>query len=166
MRLDLLSPPQIQPSTEIMNPLERSQQIVRFLSSIPDFEERFTILLSKAKRMPVLEEKFKTDSYRVEGCLSNLWLVSEIREGRVYFRADSDALIPKGIIALLIEVYSGGTPQEILDLDTAFLQDAGLAQFLSMNRSNGLAQICRKIKRYALLAQRPEHSPPPNLEDS
>lgn len=132
-----------------MTPQERSQEIVEMLSFIEDKDERLQFIIDKGKHAPGLDETFKTETFFVEGCASSLWLVPECRNGRVYFKADADAVITKGIAALLSEVYSGGTPQEVLALDPEFLAKAGITQHLTPNRRNGLTQLCARIMAFA-----------------
>lgn len=132
-----------------MTPQERSREIVDFLSQMTDKDERLQFVIDKGKTEAALEPQFRTDTYRIEGCVSNLWLVCEHRAGRIYFRADADAVITKGIAAILVEVYSDATPAEILALDPAFLAEAGITQHLTPNRRNGLTQVCAKIRAFA-----------------
>ena len=132
-----------------MNPLERSQEMVEMLSFIEDKDEKLQFVIDKGKGAPDLEASFQTDMFRIEGCVSNLWLVPEFKDGRVYFRADADAVITKGIAAMLVEVYSDSTPDEVVALDPAFLADAGITQHLTPNRRNGLSNVCKRIVEFA-----------------
>jgi len=130
-------------------PIERGRELVEMLSFLEDKDERLQFVIDKGKNLAPLEDEFKTDTFKIEGCQSNLWLVPEFKEGHIFFRADSDAVITRGIVAVLIDAYSGGTAQEILDLDPAFLAEAGITQHLTPNRRNGLANVCKKIRDYA-----------------
>lgn len=137
-----------------MSPQERSREIVEMLSFIEDKDEKLQFVIDKGKGTPALEAKFQTDTFRIEGCVSNLWLVPEFQNGRVFFRADADAVITKGIAALLVEVYSDSTPQDILALDPEFLAEAGITQHLTPNRRNGLSNVCAKIMDFAKACQK------------
>lgn len=112
-------------------------------------EERFEYIISKTKNSEGLEEKFKTDEYLVRGCVSNLWLAPEMRGGKCVFKTDADSIITKGVASLVGGMYSGLTPQEVLDFDCAFLSEIGIEQYLSPNRRNGLSKLCEKIRAFA-----------------
>lgn len=112
-------------------------------------EERFEYIISKTKNSEGLEEKFKTDEYLVRGCVSNLWLAPEMREGKCVFKTDADSIITKGVANLVGGMYSGLTPQEVLEFDCAFLSEIGIEQYLSPNRRNGLSKLCEKIRAFA-----------------
>lgn len=135
-----------------MNPQKRSQEIVEMLRYIEDKDEKLQFVIDKGKGAPVLEECYRTEAYRIEGCVSNLWMVPELRDGRVFFRADADAVITKGIAALLVDVYSDSKPEDILALDPAFLAEAGITQHLTPNRRNGLANVCASMMAFARAA--------------
>ncbi len=126
------------------------------LSAIKDRQERFAWLVERGKSQPALAAPYKTDLYRVEGCLAKLWVVGEFRDGRCYFQADADSLIVKSIAALLCEFYSGGTPREILEQDPAFLARFGITQHLTPNRRNSLSKVLEQIRGFA--SQRAETS--------
>ena len=126
------------------------EKILKDLLELPDHNDKFKYLIQKGKSQPLLAEEFKTETYRIEGCLSKLWLHPSFKDGKIYFNSDSDAAIPKGIAAILTEIYSGTTPDEALAIDPIFLKEAGVEQHLSMNRSNGLSKLCNQIKLYAL----------------
>jgi cysteine desulfuration protein SufE len=132
-----------------MTARERAEAIVQEMNLLPEGEERFMQVIRWGKRSPGLPDSLKTDTYRIEGCQSMLWMVPELREGRCYFSCDSDAFITKGVSSILCYVYSGATPQEVVDLPMDFMERAGITQHLSPNRSNGLAQIGRKIREFA-----------------
>ena len=112
-------------------------------------EERFEYIISKTKNKEGLAEEFKSEKYLVRGCVSNLWLVSSFEEGKCAFKTDADSIITKGIASLVSEMYSGLSPQEILDFDCAFLSEIGIEQYLSPNRRNGLSKLCEKITDFA-----------------
>ena len=132
-----------------MTAKERSREIVEMLSYIDDKDERLQFVIDKGKNVPELEDQFKTEEFRIEGCQSNLWLVPEFKGELILFRIDADAVITKGIAALLVEVYSDSTADEIMELDADFLSEAGITQHLTPNRRNGLANISQKIQDYA-----------------
>lgn len=112
-------------------------------------EERFEYIISKTKNKEGLAEEFKSEKYLVRGCVSNLWLVPSFEEGKCAFKTDADSIITKGIASLVSEMYSGLSPQEILDFDCAFLSEIGIEQYLSPNRRNGLSKLCEKITDFA-----------------
>ena len=133
--------------------LARSRALVETMTLIDDPTERLTWLLAKGRRAPALTPAYRTDAFRIEGCISELWLAPEQRDGRLWFRTDAAAAIPKGVAAALAEVYSGGTPEEILAVGDGFIRDAGLPQVLSSNRSNGLAHFVKRILAHAEAAK-------------
>ena len=112
-------------------------------------EERFEYIISKTKNSEGLDAKFKTDEYLVRGCVSNLWLAPEMQGGKCVFKTDADSIITKGVASLVGGMYSGLTPQEVLDFDCAFLSEIGIEQYLSPNRRNGLSKLCEKIRAFA-----------------
>ena len=128
---------------------EKSQRIVEDMSFLPDRFERFTYLVDYAKDREPLPESLRTETFRVEGCQSQLWLIPEFREGRCFFRADSDSSIVKGIASIICDYYSGETPETILTGDVHFLEEVGVDQHLSSNRRNGLGKVDERIKRFA-----------------
>jgi cysteine desulfuration protein SufE len=132
-----------------MTARERAQMIVDQMNLLPDAQERFLRVISWGKKGAGLPEEKKTDDYRIEGCQSMLWMVPEFRDGRCYFECDSDAFITKGVSSILCHVYNDSTPQEVVELPLDFMTEAGITQHLSPNRSNGLAQIGRKIREFA-----------------
>lgn len=113
------------------------------------WENRYKELIILGKSMPKMNPEYKIEKYEVKGCQSQVWLFSEFKAGKVYFYGDSDALIVKGIVALLIKVYSEETPETILNTPTDFLNDIGITEHLSMNRTNGLASIVKSMFLYA-----------------
>lgn len=128
---------------------ERAEAIVEEMNLLPEGEERFMQVIRWGKRAPGLPEHLKTEAHRIEGCQSMLWMVPELREGRCHYACDSDAFITKGVSSILCHVYSGATPREVVDLPLDFMERAGITRHLSPNRSNGLAQIGRKIREFA-----------------
>jgi cysteine desulfuration protein SufE len=132
-----------------MNLTEKKQALIEDFQLLPSAQDRLMYVVDKAKRMPPLPPEFKTEQYRVEGCLSNLWFVPEVREGKCYFRTDGDSHVVKAIAGLLSEFYSGAGPREILENDPSFLGEVGITQHLSPNRRNGLSRLWDKIRTFA-----------------
>lgn len=130
---------------------ERAEEIVEAFECLDDWEDRYRLVIDLGKKLPALPEEFHDDKYLVKGCQSKVWLQSHLGDGRVTFRADSDSAITKGIIALLIRVADGATPEEILHWTPDFLKKIGLEQHLSMNRTNGLYSMFKQIKMDALI---------------
>ena len=124
--------------------------IIAELSDFDDWMDRYQLLIDLGNEVAPLDEKYKTDQNLIEGCQSRVWLNAEERDGNIVFEADSDALIVKGIIALLIRVLSGHSAEEILDSDLYFIDKIGLKDHLSPTRSNGLLSMVKQIRMYAL----------------
>ena len=130
---------------------ERIAQVkARFLKS-SDWEDRYTELIQIGRELPAYPEEKRDEKFKVKGCQSQVWLFPEFKDGKVFFQADSDAVLVKGIVALLVSVYSDATPDEILTTKPEFLKDVGITEHLSMNRSNGLAAMMKQIQMYALV---------------
>ncbi|MEQ9823718.1 MAG: SufE family protein [Puniceicoccaceae bacterium] len=128
---------------------EKKQQCIDDLSIIEDPHERLGYIIDMGKTAEGLNDSFKTDAYLIEGCVSNLWLVPEFRDGKCYFAADSDAMVTKGLANLLCQLYSGYTPEQVLSVDPGFLAEVGVTQHLSPNRRNGLTQVGERIHSFA-----------------
>jgi cysteine desulfuration protein SufE len=124
--------------------------IIEEFAEFEDWMDKYALLIDLGNALPPLDEKYKTESNLIEGCQSRVWLQAEYRDGNVCFQGESDAVIVKGIVALLIRVLSGHTPQEILDTDLYFINAIGLKEHLSPTRSNGLVSMIRQIRLYAL----------------
>ena len=114
-------------------------------------DERYKFLILKGRELPELKSEYKTDKYKIKGCQSQVWVYPEYKDGKLYFKLDGEAAIIKGILVILNEIYSGSTPDEILALNEDFLTESGLIENLSMTRSNGIAQVIKQIKMYALV---------------
>jgi cysteine desulfuration protein SufE len=130
-----------------------NQRIEKLKSDFKNFDEweaRYKHLIELGKKMPPMKEEFKTEDNKVKGCQSQVWLHAELVDGKVHFSADSDASIVKGIVALLVFVYSDSTPDEILMTKPTFLEDIGLREHLSMSRANGLSSMLKQISFYAM----------------
>lgn len=130
---------------------EKRQTLIDDLMSLPDAEERFLYLLSRAKKWPSMESALKTEGRLLPGCVSRLWFYPEFREGRCWFQMDAEALISKGIAAVICGFYNGETPDNILSVEPDFLAEVGLTQVLSANRSNALSNLRKSIKAFAEL---------------
>ncbi len=121
------------------------------LKGLQSWEERYKAIIALGKQMKPFPEEFKTDDLKVKGCQSQVWIKADLTaDGRVEFLADSDALIVKGLVALLLSVYSGQTPQQILANPPEFIKELGFANYLSPNRANGLYAMVKQIQYYAL----------------
>lgn len=129
---------------------EQQDAIIDEFADMDDWMDRYQLLIDMGNELEALDEKYKTNQNLIDGCQSRVWVQCDYRDGRLYFQADSDALIVKGIIALLIQVLSGHTPAEILDTDLYFIDRIGLREHLSPTRSNGLLAMIKQIKAYAL----------------
>ena len=129
---------------------EIEEQIINEFANFDEWLDKYSYLIELGKECPAIDEKDKTESNLIKGCQSRVWLSCEYRDGRLYFAADSDAVITKGIITLLIRTFSGQTPQDILDADLAFIDAIGLKEHLSPTRSNGMTSMIKQIKMYAL----------------
>jgi cysteine desulfuration protein SufE len=129
---------------------EIQEEIIDEFSMFDDWDERFQYTIDLGKSLPLIEEKYKTDENTIKGCQSKVWLHSEENNGKIVFTADSDAIITKGIIAVLIRVFSNQKANDILEADTAFIDKIGLKEQLSPTRANGLVSMIKQIKMYAL----------------
>lgn len=129
---------------------EIQEDIIAEFSDLEDWMDRYQLLIDMGNEQPPLDEKYKTESNLIEGCQSRVWLQADYVDGKVLLQAESDALIVKGIVMLLIKVLSGHTPDEILDADLYFIDRIGLKDHLSPTRSNGLLAMVKQIHMYAL----------------
>lgn len=129
---------------------EVQDEIIEEFSGFDDWMDKYQLLIDMGSGQEPLAEEYKTEQNLIDGCQSRVWLQADYREGRVVFRAESDALIVKGIVDLLVRVLSGHTPQEILDADLYFIDRIGLKEHLSPTRSNGLVAMLKQMKMYAL----------------
>lgn len=125
-------------------------EVIEEFSDFDDWMDKYQLLIDLGNEQEPLDDKYKTESNLIDGCQSRVWLQADYKEGALWFTAESDALIVKGIVALLIRVLSGHTPQEILDADLYFIDRIGLREHLSPTRSNGLLAMVKQIKAYAL----------------
>lgn len=129
---------------------EAQNEVVEEFADLTDWMDKYQMLIDLGNDLDTLDDKYKTEQNLIDGCQSRVWLQCDYRDGKLWLTADSDALIVKGIIALLIRVLSGHTPKEILDTDLYFIDKIGLRDHLSPTRSNGLLAMVRQIKAYAL----------------
>ena len=129
---------------------EIQDEIIDEFSGFDDWMDKYQLLIDLGNEQEPLDEKYKTESNLIDGCQSRVWLQADYEDGIVRFTAESDALIVKGIVALLIRVLSGHTPQEILDADLYFIDEIGLKEHLSPTRSNGLLAMVKQMRMYAL----------------
>ena len=129
---------------------EIQDEIIEEFSGFDDWMDKYQLLIDLGNEQVPLDEKYKTESNLIDGCQSRVWLQCDYSDGLLHFTAESDALIVKGIIALLIRVLSDHTPQEIIDADLYFIDEIGLKEHLSPTRSNGLLAMMKQMKMYAL----------------
>ena len=129
---------------------EAQDEVIEEFSDFTDWMDKYQLLIDLGNEQEPLDDKYKTESNLIDGCQSRVWLQADYVDGKIVFTAESDALIVKGIIALLIRVLSGHTPQEILDADFYFIDRIGLKDHLSPTRSNGLLAMVKQIRMYAL----------------
>lgn len=132
---------------------QTQQQIIEEFSIFDDWMDKYNFLIEMGKDCPVIETQYKTNNYLITGCQSRVWLHTTFDGKLIHFSADSDAVITKGIVNLLIRVFDGHTPEEILNADTEFLDQIGLKEHLSPTRSNGLLSMVKQMKLYAQVYQ-------------
>ncbi|TDQ77083.1 SufE family protein [Sphingobacterium yanglingense] len=118
-----------------------------------DWMEKYEYIIQLGKELPLIDEAHKQEQYIIKGCQSKVWLYPELNEGKLYFSADSDAVITKGLVSLMVKVLSGHSPKEILDTDLYFIDQIGLKEHLSPTRANGLLSMVKQMKLYALALQ-------------
>lgn len=136
---------------------ELQDEVVEEFSDFDDWMDKYQMLIDLGNDLETLDDKYKTEQNLIDGCQSRVWMQCDYADGKLVFTADSDALIVKGIIALLIQVLSGHTPKEILDADLYFIDKIGLRDHLSPTRSNGLLAMVKQIKAYALAYEAKEN---------
>ena len=132
---------------------EKQQELIDDFAFLSDWEQKDEYIIDLGKELKGLPEEKKNDDILIKGCQSQVWLDAELRDGKIFFLADSDGILPKGIISLLVGVYSGHTAEEILAADFDFISKIGLQEFLSPSRANGLASMIKQIKFYAVAYQ-------------
>ena len=129
---------------------QKQQQVISEFSAFDEWMDKYAYLIEIGKDLPMIDEKYRVESNLIKGCQSNVWLNAEMEGDNVVFTADSDAIITKGIVNLLIRVLSGNTPDEILNAELHFIDDIGLKEHLSPTRANGLVSMVKQMKLYAL----------------
>lgn len=136
---------------------ELQDEVIEEFSDFEDWMDKYQLLIDLGNDLDALDDRYKTEQNLIDGCQSRVWVQCDHEDGRLKLTADSDALIVKGIIALLIQVLSGHTPREILEADLYFIDRIGLREHLSPTRSNGLLAMVKRIKAYALAYQEREN---------
>jgi len=136
--------------SEIGSIKEIQDRLLGEFEKFPDWDGRYSRLIEMGRELPAMPENLKTDANKIKGCQAQVWMFPELRDGRVFFHADSDALITKGIVALLVKVYSGQGPNAILEEPLYLLDKLELSKYLSPTRSNGLLAMLKQLKLYAL----------------
>ena len=132
---------------------EIQDEIIDEFSMFDDWMQRYEYMIELGKSLELVDEKYKTDDYTIKGCQSKVWVFAELKDQLIQFTADSDAIITKGIIALLLRVFSGQKPKDILDAELYFVDQIGLKEHLSPTRANGLLSMIKQIKLYAVAYQ-------------
>lgn len=132
---------------------EKQQELIDTFSLLLDWEDKYEYLISLGKELNPLTESKKNEQTLIKGCQSQVWLDAEIKDKKIFFEADSDGILPKGIISLLVKIYNGHTAQEILESNFDFISKIGLQEFLSPSRANGLSAMIKQIKFYAVAFQ-------------
>ncbi|MFC5047797.1 SufE family protein [Aquimarina hainanensis] len=132
---------------------EIQEEIIDEFGMFDDWMQRYEYMIELGKSLPLIEEKYKTENNIIKGCQSKVWVHAEMNDNKIEFTADSDAIITKGIIAILIRVFSGQHPQDIIDANTDFIDEIGLKEHLSPTRANGLTSMLKQLKLYAVAYQ-------------
>ena len=127
--------------------------IIDEFSMFDDWEERYQYMIDLGKTLPLIEDQYKIDTNLIKGCQSKVWVHAEMHDDKILFTADIDAIITKGIIAILIRVFSNQHPKDIIEADTAFIDEIGLKEHLSPTRANGLVSMIKQLKMYAIAYQ-------------
>ncbi len=133
---------------------EKEQEVIEEFALFDDWMDKYNYLIELGKSVPKIDDQFKEEKYLISGCQAQVWLHARFEDGRVYYTADSDALITKGIVALLIRVLSGQPPADIVEAEMTFIDEIGLKEHLSQTRSNGLLNMIKQMKLYALAFQK------------
>ncbi len=134
-----------------MNTINEIQdELIEDFAFFTDWMEKYEYIIQLGKELPLIEEANKQDQYIIKGCQSKVWLFPELKDGKLYFTADSDAVITKGLVSLMVKVLSGHTPKEIVASDLYFIEQIGLKEHLSPTRANGLLAMVKQMKLYAL----------------
>ncbi|CDF80999.1 Fe-S metabolism associated SufE, partial [Formosa agariphila KMM 3901] len=128
-------------------------EIIDEFAMFEDWEERYQYMIDLGKSLPLIDDQYKTDDNLIKGCQSKVWVHAEMNDNKVHFTADSDAIITKGIVAILIRAFSDQHPKDILDANTDFIDEIGLKEHLSPTRANGLVSMVKQLKMYAIAYQ-------------
>jgi len=131
---------------------EAQEELVEEFSLFDDWQDKYAHIIELGRELDPMTLEFKDDAHKVKGCQAQVWLYSEVREGKLYLQAESDALIVQGLIAVLMRIYQNRKPEEILNADLGFFEEIGLLSHLSMNRTNGLNSMINTIRAYATAA--------------
>ncbi|GAA0754714.1 SufE family protein [Psychroflexus lacisalsi] len=129
---------------------ERQEEIIEEFSMFEDWMQRYEYMIELGKSLPIIDEKHKIEENIIKGCQSKVWVYAEMDDDQVNYTADSDAIITKGIIAILIRVFSGQKPEDVMNADTSFIDEIGLKEHLSPTRANGLVSMIKQMKMYAI----------------
>ena len=132
-----------------MSTTEIQNEIIEDFAVFDDWMDKYQYIMDLGKELNPIPDDLKKDEFLVNGCQSKVWVIPEFKDGKLFFKADSDAFITKGIVALLLKVFNGRTPEEILDTDLFFIKEIGIDEHLSMSRANGLNGMIEKIREYA-----------------
>lgn len=132
---------------------EKQEEIVEEFALFDEWMDKYEHIIELGKDLPIINEKYKIEENLIKGCQSRVWLHAELIDGKLIFTADSDAIITKGIIGMVIQVFSGHTPKDIVDAELFFINEIGLQEHLSPTRSNGLLSMLKQIKMYAIAFQ-------------
>jgi cysteine desulfuration protein SufE len=129
---------------------EITQEIVEDFSALEEWMDKYNYLIEMGKELPLIDPALRNDNYLIRGCQSRVWINADLKDGKIFYTADSDAIITKGLAALMIRVFTGHTPEEIINADLSFIEKIGLKEHLSPTRSNGLASMIKQIKYFAM----------------
>lgn len=132
---------------------EIQDELIEDFAFYGDWMEKYEYIIQLGKEVPLIDEKYKTDQFIIKGCQSKVWLYPEVIDGKVFFKADSDAVITKGLVSLMVKVLSGHTAKEIVAADLYFIDQIGLKEHLSPTRANGLLSMVKQMKLYAIALQ-------------
>ncbi len=133
-----------------MNINEKQESLIEDFSSFDEWMDKYEYIIQLGKDLPLIDEKYKTDDNLIKGCQSQVWLHAEMKDGKLFFTADSDAIITKGLVGMVVDVLSGYTPSEIANADLYFIDKIGFHSHLSPTRSNGLASMIKQMKMYSI----------------
>ncbi|NQD69566.1 SufE family protein [Sphingobacterium shayense] len=132
---------------------EIQDELIEDFSFYQDWMEKYEYIIQLGKEVPLIDEKYKTENYLIKGCQSRVWLFADLVDGKIEYTADSDAIITKGLVSLMVKVLSGHTPSEVANTDLYFIDQIGLKEHLSPTRANGLLSMVKQMKLYALALQ-------------